>query len=331
MIQRLEIENFRGLDKLCLDGLARINVLVGANNVGKTSVLEAMSLVCNAGREEVLVQLMQRRRLPEASGRALGEFVHNVGTANTANSPPRLVATGADLTFALAFDAPGPGPQQVAASLSIAVAGAAPEASRIPAQGTVGDIGATRPVAVWADGAATSELELAKRLGALQRRNQLGDLVKATQGIDWRIRDFAQIEDLGAPHMEGYVQLEGIKEWLALSQLGSGFRSMVALFTLLVGQRDAVVLVDEFENGLHHDAMASVWQAIHALSVANNLQVFVSTHSQDCLRAVHAVLAPTPADLVVYRLQRGQSGQVVPVRIDHEVLGGILGMELEVR
>ena len=33
--------------EVLLDGLGRINVLVGANNSGKTSVLEALSILCN--------------------------------------------------------------------------------------------------------------------------------------------------------------------------------------------------------------------------------------------------------------------------------------------
>lgn len=40
------ITRFRGLRDLKLEGLGRINLLVGANNAGKTSTLEALSLFC---------------------------------------------------------------------------------------------------------------------------------------------------------------------------------------------------------------------------------------------------------------------------------------------
>ncbi len=43
----VQIDGFRGLNGLRLDGLGRINVLVGPNNSGKTSVLEALSILCN--------------------------------------------------------------------------------------------------------------------------------------------------------------------------------------------------------------------------------------------------------------------------------------------
>ena len=41
------IDGFRGLRNLHLEGLGRINILVGENNSGKTSVLEALQILCN--------------------------------------------------------------------------------------------------------------------------------------------------------------------------------------------------------------------------------------------------------------------------------------------
>ena len=44
MIDRLHISNFRGISKPDLSGFKRGNLVVGANNAGKTSLLEALSL-----------------------------------------------------------------------------------------------------------------------------------------------------------------------------------------------------------------------------------------------------------------------------------------------
>jgi len=45
--EKVFIDGFRGLRNLELDGLGPINILVGGNNSGKTSVLEALSIACN--------------------------------------------------------------------------------------------------------------------------------------------------------------------------------------------------------------------------------------------------------------------------------------------
>ena len=43
-IKWLDIESFRGIENLQLDDARQINILVGENNTGKTSILEAISL-----------------------------------------------------------------------------------------------------------------------------------------------------------------------------------------------------------------------------------------------------------------------------------------------
>src|SRR6266498_1289470 len=45
MITRLAIENFRGLQQVVLAELRRVNLVVGGNDTGKTSVLEALVLL----------------------------------------------------------------------------------------------------------------------------------------------------------------------------------------------------------------------------------------------------------------------------------------------
>jgi len=55
------INGFRGLRFLRLDGLGRINILVGGNNSGKTSVLEAISLICQPYNPEEWLSMIRRR------------------------------------------------------------------------------------------------------------------------------------------------------------------------------------------------------------------------------------------------------------------------------
>lgn len=66
MISSVQIEGYRGLKRFEMDDLGRINLLVGTNNSGKTSVLEAIHLLFSAGSPVALWQLLWRRgeRLP---------------------------------------------------------------------------------------------------------------------------------------------------------------------------------------------------------------------------------------------------------------------------
>lgn len=55
------INGFRGLRFLKLEGLGRVNILVGDNNSGKTSVLEALSLMCQPFNPDEWLSMVGRR------------------------------------------------------------------------------------------------------------------------------------------------------------------------------------------------------------------------------------------------------------------------------
>ena len=61
MISSLKVEGFRGLKQFEMGQLGRINLLVGANNCGKTSVLEAIYLLAAGGDPVCLRDLLTRR------------------------------------------------------------------------------------------------------------------------------------------------------------------------------------------------------------------------------------------------------------------------------
>jgi AAA15 family ATPase/GTPase len=60
-LTQVGIDGFRGLRLLDLDGLGRINILVGGNNSGKTSVLEALSILCQPYNPNEWLSMVRRR------------------------------------------------------------------------------------------------------------------------------------------------------------------------------------------------------------------------------------------------------------------------------
>jgi energy-coupling factor transporter ATP-binding protein EcfA2 len=60
-LDNVTIDGFRGLRKLRLEGLGHFNILVGENNSGKTSVLEALSILYSAFEPFEWVSMVRRR------------------------------------------------------------------------------------------------------------------------------------------------------------------------------------------------------------------------------------------------------------------------------
>ncbi|KAM3091921.1 AAA family ATPase [Phormidesmis sp. 146-35] len=74
MLKSLKIENFRGFRSFELQQLGRVNLLVGTNNSGKTSILEAIQLLCSRTSLGSLMNVMiGRGEFSQNEGRNLGD------------------------------------------------------------------------------------------------------------------------------------------------------------------------------------------------------------------------------------------------------------------
>lgn len=70
-IQSLQIQAFRQLKDMSVEDLRRINLLVGENSSGKTSVLEAIALFCRPMDPLELLNVARRREIKSSRERIL--------------------------------------------------------------------------------------------------------------------------------------------------------------------------------------------------------------------------------------------------------------------
>jgi AAA15 family ATPase/GTPase len=92
-----------------------------------------------------------------------------------------------------------------------------------------------------------------------------------------------------------------------------------------------VLLIDEIENGLYYGSLAQIWKGIAALAAAENIQVFATTHSRECILAAHETFKAMPDyDFALHRLQIVK-GQPEVVTHDQQMLEVALQAGMEVR
>ena len=76
LLRDLTIENYRSFENYKLNGLARVNLLVGDNNCGKTSVLEAVHILISQGKMECALETLGlREAIKRASDGTNGRIV----------------------------------------------------------------------------------------------------------------------------------------------------------------------------------------------------------------------------------------------------------------
>ncbi len=61
MISSIHIEGFRGFERFDMEELGHVNLLVGTNNSGKTSLLEALHLLTSRADPRALWKILWRR------------------------------------------------------------------------------------------------------------------------------------------------------------------------------------------------------------------------------------------------------------------------------
>ncbi len=61
ILNSLEIQDFRAFEHLKIEQLARVNLIVGKNNIGKSCLLEAIRLYAQRGSPEVMREILMAR------------------------------------------------------------------------------------------------------------------------------------------------------------------------------------------------------------------------------------------------------------------------------
>ncbi|MBR8834587.1 MAG: AAA family ATPase [Stigonema ocellatum SAG 48.90 = DSM 106950] len=112
MFRTIKIENFRGLKSFELQQLGRVNLLVGMNNSGKTSILEAIQLLCSRNNLDTLAEAMTNR----------GEYFWSDDARGTHNLDIRHLFYGHQIQPGSQFSISGINdntPEKVVASIAI--------------------------------------------------------------------------------------------------------------------------------------------------------------------------------------------------------------------
>lgn len=79
-------------------------------------------------------------------------------------------------------------------------------------------------------------------------------------------------------------------EPIPLSSMGDGMRRVLGLVASLVSVEAGTLLIDEIDTGLHYGVLKNMWRLILETATKGDSQVFATTHSWDCVRAFRDTL-----------------------------------------
>ena len=357
MYTSFSIENFRLFEQLTVEPLARVNLIAGQNNAGKTALLEALCLHAMPIYPQVAWMMSIERGLPGTepgefftdlfheykSGshinfKAVGDWDGSLRTLAIHRQPramsefplmqnPRDVPQTSRMIFdnefrdELIFDY-----QDENEKCATARAWIQPD---IQTPRTIADSGSfqwdspnsgvnfARSLILSSFG-RLGDQELSATFGQAVREGHLSTVEKIIQVLEPRLQSLQAV-----PNRFGTSLIyadTGVGRMVPVALMGEGVKRLLTLALAFLHSRDAVILIDEIENGLHYSVLTDVWKWLNRLSQEFNVQVFATTHSYECIVAANNAFAESESDeLHLHHLYR-RNERVKAVTYNNEAL-----------
>ncbi|MDR0863656.1 MAG: AAA family ATPase [Candidatus Symbiothrix sp.] len=115
-------------------------------------------------------------------------------------------------------------------------------------------------------------------------------VIEALKIIEPKTERIAFIKEENSRLRNAVIKLSDTSEVLPLKSMGDGINHILTTILALVNADNGFLLIDEFENGLHYTVQEQLWKIIFKLSQALNIQVFATTHSNDCISGFESIL-----------------------------------------
>lgn len=133
----------------------------------------------------------------------------------------------------------------------------------------------------------------------------------------------------------GIVRLKGLDMAVPLTSLGDGVLRSLQLALGIYPAANGFLLIDEFENGLHYSVQTRIWKLIFKLASELNIQVFVTTHSWDCIEAFSKTAKESNIDAVLFRIGQSvlseEKGKTIATVFDKDSLFELTQSDVELR
>jgi len=362
MLRSLHVENFRALREFRMTGLGRVNLLVGTNNCGKTSVLEALNVLLAPGWPPAIWGSLVRRGESSGVEVEIGHLVHgHRADANArfsiggidgpatlhANAVVRPISNADIALVQLDARVRRGGNQDELAEQSRLVFETfwrrddhqtdsvqwlvSPRGGIDPsgALATPSDPVADEPVAfVTTEGVSLNEVVSLFGQSALTPGEDL--VLAALQTIEPRLERLAIVtsRELRTARSRGGLAAMVDGQRIPIGSMGDGIWRLLGIALSLVRAQGRVLLVDEIDTGLHYTVLEKMWRLVFETAERLNVQVFATTHSRDCYEALAAITQPDRHEVSIQRIERGR---VDAVSFDEGAISAAAARDIEVR
>lgn len=350
--KNLEINNFRGIDYLKIEDFSRVNVFLGQNSSGKSTVLEAIAMLMSMSNPDVPQSINAvRARKPFSNFIDIKYFFHNLDvsippevSSEQIDGTSRHLKLGLFYVFDELADSQNEPVQQAGTvfyvntlEMDFDVTNGKSKQSykswlRVNPQGLVVKKkmaeGYMEQRRAWLIPSDLMTSNLANDLTELFRRNKKDVVLSLLKLFDNRIYGIEILTD------DVYIGFDGMAEMLPAKMIGDGLRRYLGIVASAANPMIDMMLIDEIDNGLHYSAYKKLWEAIFALATITNKQVFVTTHSKETLYRLNEMLEEKTEyqhEMRLYTIEKTKLKGYQAYKYTYEGLSGACENDIEIR
>ena len=311
-LKHLTITNFRGFDSLEIDGFSKINLFVGKNNTGKTSILESIFLLAGMSNPILPNTINQIRGLNISVAKQLGYLFHGLKMGNKPSFSARFSDYSERLlklevkyrpTESINNTSSSSGPELIGLDLnfrevkgnkqsfnrkSSLIFGNDMFGNNVINQSIPRDYNEKYHAVLVVADKNQNDLVILARLSEMIKRKEEIAILEILQKFDENILDIKTLPD-GI-----FFDLKKVEELVPINIMGDGIRRFLNIVTSVYEKKDSFVCIDEIENGLHYSAYKLLWKNLLSFSNLNNVQLFITTHNIETLSCLKSVLEEDP-------------------------------------
>lgn len=353
---RIEIENFRGIRHLVLDNIGQINLLVGRNNCGKSSILDAVFLLSGFSNPLLNFRINQFRDYNKFDDEGLTLNFYNMisdnhihihgsmtdGTvrdlkivpiasesqyvvpkdsisAQVLSNKETNISTGLTMNFSY-VKADG---EKKNDSSAIVITNRQNNEIKIRSSK---DYKETLP-GVYINSKFAFSIAVDNLMNIIKEKQE-HVIVEVLKQIDPKIKSISVLKSS--------VNVDiGLSRLVPINMLGDGIRKMLAIITSLYSCKGGVIFIDEIDNGLHFSSLSSLWKAIIKTAELLDVQVFATTHNIESLQSLDKVLYDDCAEsrdkIMCYSLRHMDTDELKAYEYPYDKFNYVINQEIEIR
>ena len=162
-------------------------------------------------------------------------------------------------------------------------------------------------------------------IGKLELSGKKNSIISVLQELDPSIEDILTLSLDGLIQL--YIRVNG--QLIPLQYAGDGVMKLLGICLGILERKNGLLLIDELETGFHYSMYGKLWKVIDRISAESNCQIIASTHSYELILSACEYI-DNPQDFVYYRMGRANH-ETTLYRYDHSSLNEAIKAEMEVR